>query len=313
MCSKARRVRNWSHYNKRLVKRGAITLWLDEGAFQVEAHPRKRGRAYSYSDKLIEMGLVLKNRFHLDFRGLEGFLGSLFALLGRNARVPNYTTLCRRQAGLSVDLGVRSLGEALDIVVDSTGLKLYGAGEWCVKKHGKTYQRSWRKIHLGIDAGSLQIRSCELSGSRVQDSTCFPALLSPIREPIAQVIGDGAYDTFACYEHVTQRGAVALFPPRAGARLSLDTPYHRKGVSEQAIRARDSTLEQVQRLGKAQWKKQSGYHQRSLAETTMYRLKQLLGDRIRAKKWEYQQLEVKLRCHILNKMINITETTRLCT
>ena len=229
-------------------------------------------------------------------------------------KVPNYTTLCRRQEGLS--LGPlkqlkKHLGTPIDIVVDSTGLKIYGEGEWCIKKHGKQHQRTWRKVHLAVDAETLDIVSCELTTSRVQDGPVLKTLLDKIKRPIREVIADGAYDKSPCYEAVESRGGQALFPPQTGARLSEETKHHKKLAGLEAIKQRDRTVEETRRIGKPAWKKAVGYHRRSLAETTMYRLKQLLGERLRSKNIKNQALEMKIRCHILNKMIALGRPARL--
>jgi hypothetical protein len=304
---KEKRVRNWGEYNKALVQRGKITLWIDEACLRPLHSPltKKRGRPIKYSNGLIQAGLTLKNVFHLSFRSLEGFLLSLFELSKIPFPAPNYTTLQRRQAGLSQSdfTLTRKSNTPIDLVVDSTGLKIYGEGEWCVKKHGAQYQRTWRKVHLAVNAGNLEIVSCKLTESRVQDADTFEELLDSIDTPITQVIGDGAYDQFKCYESAYKRGAQGVFPPRNGAKLSKETGKDKKAASAGAIQQRDNIVEQANQKGKKHWKVDSGYHQRSLAEMTMYRLKQLLGERLRAKVWENQSLELQIRCYILNKIM----------
>jgi len=233
---------------------------------------------------------------------------SLFTLGKLEGSTPDYTTLCRRQSTLTFKLAQLSRridrSKPVDLVIDSTGLKVFGEGEWCVKKHGQHYQRTWRKIHLGVDAQTLEILSCRVTNSRVQDSAVLEALLSDIESPLSTVIGDGAYDTFPCYQSVEQRGARALFPPNARARLSSETPRYKKEASREAIAQRDAAIQGVRTLGKSAWKKAVGYHQRSLAETSMYRLKRL-GSSLSAKNRSNQILEVRARCHILNIMNNL--------
>lgn len=305
MSKKHYRVRNWADYNKALVNRGRITLWIDEKLL-TERTPLslQRGRPNEYSDALIRAALLLKNVFHLTFRSLQGFLESISSMQQLNINIPDYTTLCRRQHQITVSsLAIRPANTPIDVVVDSTGLKIYGEGEWCVRQHGKHYQRTWRKIHLAIDAGSLAILACTVTTSRVQDSTVLPTLLENIQTPINRIMGDGAYDTFGCYDIAQRRGASGIFPPPHRARLSSETKYHQKAASPEAIEQRDKAVHRIRCIGKAEWKKEVGYHQRSLAETTMYRLKQLLGERFNAKLPSNQLLEITLRCHILNKMI----------
>lgn len=304
-------IRNWKDYNKSLVQRGNMTLWFADDIWKRPGMTNRRGRPRNYSDKLLEAALVLKNLFHLPFRGLEGFLASISQLMQLSYQIPDYTTLCRRQTGLRLAQisGIKT-EKPLNIVVDSTGLKIYGEGEWCVKKHGKQYQRTWRKVHLAVNGDTLEIMAFELTGPRVQDFDVLGKLLTSIRGQIDTVIGDGAYDTYPCYEEVSRRGGKALFPPKQGARLSCETRYHKKAASVKAIEQRDEAVLKVRELGKQAWKKAVGYHQRSLVETTMYRLKTLLGERLRNKKEENRQLELALRCQILNKMMQLGRPLR---
>jgi Transposase DDE domain len=302
---KGARVRNWCHYNKALIQRGNITLWINENILCASApKSSQRGRPFKYTNQIIEAALVLKNVFHLTFRSLQGFLESLKKLMAISAEIPNYTTLCRRQETLKLpSLSKGNIQRPSTIVVDSTGVKIYGEGEWCVKKHGAQYQRTWRKIHLAVDANDLQILSCKLTTSRTQDFDVLDTLLKTIATPIGQVIGDGSYDTFGCYEAVHQRGGIGLFPPKRGSRLSSETPYHRKPASLSAIAQRDVVIKRSRDIGTKAWKIESEYHRRSLVETTMYRFKHILGERLRSKKRHYQQLEATIRCYILNKLI----------
>lgn len=305
MPQRTNNTRNWRDYNKSLVKRGEITLWINSSVLS-NPHISGRGRPRLYSNSLIEAGLLLKNVYQLTFRQLEGFIKSIYSLMGINEDVPNYTTLCRRQEGISIKLPKLNRGQALTIVVDSTGLKIVGEGEWCVKKHGFHYQRTWRKVHLAIDAQSLDILSCEMSNARTQDSDMLEPLLEACSAKIEKVIGDGAYDTFKCFESVTKRGALPIFPPRTDARVSSQTKYHKKVASLEAIAHRDKIVEEIKNTSREIWKKQSGYYTRSLAETTMYRLKTVLGDRLKARKADNQCLELNTRCKILNIMNQIS-------
>lgn len=309
MPMKVNRVRNWGDYNKTLVKRGEITLWISDAVLQASPHKKpQKGRPFSYHNALIEASLVLKNVYQLTFRQLEGFLKSIYILLRINKKPPSYTTLCRRQSTVDIKLNSRINRQGITLVVDSTGLKVVGEGEWCVKQHGTHYQRTWRKIHLAVDARNLDILSCSISQSRIQDSDMLEPLLKKIDGQIDAVIGDGAYDAFKCYESITKRQARAIIPPRADARLSCETKYCKKAAKLNAIQQRDEAIEAIRERGKANWKEQSGYHQRSLAETTMYRLKTILGERLKAKNQGNQALEVAIKCQILNKMNQLNQT-----
>lgn len=309
MPQKTTRTRNWKDYNRSSIKSGAITLWIAPDLLinsSSTSAPTKRGRPRLYPDSLIEAALLIKQVYHLSFRQVQGFLDSLSQLTGVKAAVPNYTTLCRRQATLLINLAPGRPAKPLTLVIDSTGLKVIGEGEWCRKKHGVHYQRTWKKVHLAVDADGLDILSCAVSGSRIQDADMLEPLLNDIKQPISKVIGDGAYDTFKNYETVFQRQGVAIFPPRVDAQHSSKTRADKKAACAGAIAQRDEAIITIGESDKATWKKQVGYHRRSLAETTMYRLKTRIGERLAAKTAENQALEVALKCKALNKMNQIS-------
>lgn len=301
--TESKRVRNWKDYNRNAIKSGAITLWIDRTvitALPVKSHAR--GRPRIYSNELIEASLLLKHAYQLSFRKVQGFIGSLYELLGVIKQPPNYSVLCRRQIGLSVNLKKCVSSGPINIVIDSTGLKVVGEGEWCRKKHGFHYQRTWKKIHLAVDADGLDIVSCVVSSARTQDSDVLQPLLEDVKAPIKTVIGDGAYDTFKCYEYVHQRKARAIFPPRVDARHSSETRADKKAACKEAIEQRDEAIIRIAQSDRPTWKKEVGYHKRSLAETTMYRLKTHTGEKLKARHLETQILEVKIKCKILNKI-----------
>jgi hypothetical protein len=218
----------------------------------------------------------------------------MLRMSGLDWKVPDFSTVSRRQQTLRVQLPYRSSTTALDLLVDSTGIKFLGEGEWKRKKHGAEYRRQWRKVHLGIDANTLEIRAIEVTDNSVGDAPMLPELLGqiPPDEPIASVSADGAYDTKACHAAIVERGAQAVIPPRKNARAW-------KATLSRAL-ARNEALKACRRLGRRIWKVWSGYHRRSLVETKMHCFKRL-GERVMARTFEHQVVELHVRAALLNR------------
>jgi hypothetical protein len=215
------RIRNWRAYNRALINRGCLTVWFDEHAIAgwYNTEPGQGpGAPRRYADLAIECALVLKSVSHLSLRAAQGFLSSVVELRKLNLPVPDYSTVSRRQGALPVRESLTPPGSPRHVVVDATGVRVYGAGEWRVWKHRVSRRRTWRKLHLGVDEATKEIVTVELTASRVHDSQPLPALLRQMADPIAQVSGDGAYDTRACFEAVLERGATPVFVPRRTAR-----------------------------------------------------------------------------------------------
>lgn len=229
----------------------------------------------------------MKALFNLPLRQATGLVASLLKLADLDWPVPDYTTLCRRQKTLPVALGGRpSSGGLLHLLVDSTGIKMMGEGEWKTRKHGASYRRQWRKVHIGIDAETLDIRAIEVTTNAIGDAPTLPDLLAqiPADETILSVGGDGAYDTKGCHAAIAEREAQAIIPVRRNGR-----PWKEDGPG---AAARNETLRAIKRLGRTIWKKWSGYHRRSLVETKMHCFK-LLGQRVAARTFDRQITEVK--------------------
>jgi hypothetical protein len=288
------RIRNWREYDRGLIARGDLTLWFSPDlAWHAPEGMGKRGRPRVFSDAAIQCVLTLKVLFQLALRAAQGLVGSLIRLTGLDWPVPHYSTLSRRQRDLRVAIPCRPRGEPLHLVVDSTGVKVLGEGEWKVRRHGADRRRVWRKVHLAVDAESHEIRAVEMTDHRHGDAEILPDLLAqiPEGEGIASVTGDGAYDTRAVYEAAAARNAALLVPPRRnGKPWKMQTT----GADE-----RNETLRAVRHLGRRLWKRWSSYHRRSLAETAMARLKRL-GERLAAHDPARQVAEVQIRCAILN-------------
>jgi hypothetical protein len=203
---------NWHSYNQALRQRGSLTVWFDPSMQWETAPSGRRGRQQAYSDAAIQACLTIKVLLGLPLRQTTGFVASLLELSGLGWAVPDFSTLSRRQKTLDVTIPYRGSKGAIHLLVDSTGIKVEGEGEWHARKHGGSKRRVWRKIHLGIDEETLEIRAVEVTSSNVGDAPMLPNLLAQIsaNEDIATVTADGAYDTRACHDAIAARGAAAI-------------------------------------------------------------------------------------------------------
>lgn len=289
------RITNWSDYNKALIGRGSLTLWFhDEVVKQWTTPPQtgKPGHPFEYSDLAIECGLTFKAVYGLALRQTQGFVASLLELLQVALKTPSYSTFSRRQQTLEVALPRQTPGKAFHMVVDATGLKVYGEGEWQVKTHGKTRRRVWRKIHLGFDEATGDVVAEEVTESNTHEKEELPGLLDQVADPIAQVSTDGAYDFKTCYDAIAERGARAVIPPRSNAII----------WGNGAMDARDANIRRIQEIGRKAWKIESGYYRRSLAENGIFRLKRIFGPLLSTRLLAHQRCEVRIRCAALNTM-----------
>lgn len=298
------RIRNWQEYDQALKQRGSITFWVSEEVIQQWRNEQKTGRKGAsnyYSDLAITTMGTLKSVFGLASRQTEGFLESLFTLMGIDLAVPDHTTLSRRLGKLSVELPVVPKAQGVHVVVDSTGVKVYGEGEWKVRQHKASKRRTWRKLHLGVDEASGEILAAVVSSNNVGDSEILPQLLDDIVEEIEQVSADGAYDTVGCYDAIEHRQATAAIPPRRNARI------WQHGNCKAPAHPRDENLRRIRTVGRQQWKRESNYHRRSLAETTMFRLKAIFGGKLRSRTFDNQAVELLLQCAAINQMIQLSK------
>ncbi len=298
------RVRNWAAYNNSLVQRGTITLWISDAVLEnwhpEPEGPRQRGGQRLYSDQAIECMLTLRAVFKLPYRQTEGLGQSIMDLLDVAVTVPDYTTLCKRSADLAVALPTSRADEAKHIVVDSTGLKVYGEGEWKVRQYGYSKRRTWRKLHLSVDETTQEIQAVALTEAGVDDAEAGRQLLDDTPGPIEQVSGDGTYDKRkfydACAERAVDRVAV---PPRRDARI------WQHGNSSKPPLPRDQNLRRIRRVGRKRWKQDVGYHRRSLAETAVFRFKTIFGNTLSARTLPRQITEAHIKCAALNRMTQL--------
>ncbi|EOX1519366.1 IS5 family transposase [Vibrio cholerae] len=287
------KISNWKECNQALVQRGSLTLWMDEQAIKrwhCQTHHCRRGRGFHYSDSAIKTALMLKSVFTLPLRALEGFINSLFQLMDVPLQSPDYSCISKRAKQVNIKYRLPSKGPVAHLVIDATGLKVYGEGEWKVRKHGKEKRRVWRKLHLAVDADTHAIVAAEVTFETVGDNEVLPTLLNRLRRKIAQVSADGAYDTKACHALLKKKGAKAMIPPRKNAALWEEG--HPRNEAVQALKAGE--LEE--------WKLASGYHQRSKAETAMYRFKQLISSKLSLRNYNAQVGEALAGVKAVNKM-----------
>ena len=207
-----RRIRNWSEYNKGLKQRGSLTFWISPEVldnWEVKEKTGKPGSTPTYSNQAIVTMVSLKSVMGLPGRALCGFVESVFQLMGVELGVPDHTTISRRLKRLAVKLPVKPTSDKRHVVIDSTGIKVYGEGEWKTRQHGVSKRRTWRKLHLAVDEATGEILSSVVTDNSCHDSEVLGELLDEIDDPISQVDADGAYDTAACYDYIDERGAVA--------------------------------------------------------------------------------------------------------
>jgi hypothetical protein len=278
-------------------------VWFSEeaiAAWRAEARTNRGGQPW-YSPLAILTALTLRAVFHLAPRQTEGLIGSLIRLLGLDLPVPDHTTLSRRGETLEVPRPRSGSGaEPVHLLVDSTGLKLCGAGEWLIEKHGTKTRRAWRKLHIGLNAETGEIVAADLTTNDVDDASQVGSLLGQVAGPVASFTGDGAYDQDGVYRAVAdhQPEAAVIVPPRATA------------ASEPT--QRDRHLQGIAENGRIGWQKMSGYNKRSRVEAAIGRYKQVIGDgrpstrgRVRSRKDQRRTTEVGVSVHVLNRMLEL--------
>jgi hypothetical protein len=200
---------------------------------------------------------------------------------------------------VEVEMPVTPSEGAIHVVVDSTGVKVYGEGEWKVRQHGVDKRRTWRKLHVGVNEATGEILAAVASTNNLSDDEAFADILDGVEEKIEQVSGDGAYDKRKCYDEIAARGAKATIPPRKDAVMWKGDPETGE------VHSRNRVLARIDEVGRQQWKQESGYHRRSLAETTMFRFKTIFGGTLRRRLFDNQAVELFLKCAALNRMIQL--------
>ena len=288
---------NWKQYNKALINRGSLTFWIDEETIKgwKQSRQNKRGRPRRFSDLAITTALMVKRVFSMPLRTLQGFLDSVFKLAKIPLECPHYTCISRRAKDVEVSFKTKTRGVIQHLAIDATGLKVYGEGEWKIKKHGTDAKRRvWRKLHLAVDTSTHEIVAAELSLSNVTDAEVLPNLLKQTRRKIIEISGDGAYDTRHCHDAIRIKRAVPLIPPREGAAFWEQGHPRNLAVGCQKLYGSNKN-----------WKKRHGYHKRSLSETAMHGVKQLLGGKLSLRNYNAQVGETYAMIKALNKITGL--------
>jgi len=298
-------INNWPNYNEALKKRGSVTLWFSDKiikAWYSKKNKRKnRGGQFKYSDIAIQTALTIKAVYQLPYRATEGFLTSLVEVMKIPLEIPNYSRMCRRALLLDVpDLKFNNEQNPINIIIDSTGLKIFGAGQWHEAKHGLKKRRGWRKLHLVIDRDSQAILAQELTTEQESDDSQIQPLLEQLEGQINSVSADTAYDTDNVYQKISEYSSADVciaIPPREQAALSVSY--------KMSPPKRDHNILFIEEHGRYRWQDYSDYHYRALVETAMYRYKTIMGEKLYSRSLAKQKVETKIACHILNTMTNL--------
>ena len=290
------KIHNWRSYERSLIKRGDLTLWLSEDVIKSwnSDLSQRMGRPKLYSDLAIETALTLRLLFKLPLRQTEGFLKSIFCMMNVGLNVPDHTTLSRRNSLLKTQLKrVEKTNGRVDLVIDSTGLVIHGEGRWTRHKHGKRKRRGWRKLHIGVSSGLIV--ASDLTDERGSDGVIAPTLITQIGH-IDSIVADKGYDQVSVYEaaqaHLKQGGRIMIHP-RVNGVISAS--------GEAALRQRNQHIKSINEDGVLAWRRTSGYYRQSDVENMFYRYKTLIGDQLRARGENSRQVESVLACNILNQ------------
>ncbi|EJG1716526.1 IS5 family transposase [Vibrio parahaemolyticus] len=279
------------------MNRGSLTFWIDEEAIRQwkQSKQDKRGRPRQFSDLAITTALMVIRVFSMPLRALQGFIDSVFSLANVPIVCPHYSCISRRAKQVEVSFKPKTRGARQHLAIDATGLKVYGEGKWKVKKQGTDGKhRVWRKLHLAVDTSTHEVVAAELSLSNVTDAEVLPNLLKQTRRRIIEISGDGAYDTRDCHDAIRFKRAVPLIPPREGVAFWENGHPRNLAVDCQKLYGSNN-----------KWKKRYGHHKRSLPETAMYRVKQLLGGRLSLRNYNAQVGETYAMIKALNKLTGL--------
>lgn len=293
------KVQNWREYNEALRQRGNITYWFSEEAIE-QWQPSLddysgRGRPQMYSDVAIETGIVIRQVYNLPLRQTQGFLNSLATLMNLDIPIPDYSTLSKRSDNLKLKKLTDTIQPGSHVIVDSTGLKVYGRDEWHQEKHKVLGRRTWRKLHLAIDE-KHQIIACELTTNCEGDSTTVPDLLSQFEHDFDKFLGDGAYDGESIYDAVIKK--------QSDADVIIPPPKHAV-INEQNNSQRNDHIKKIEEHGRINWQKETGYGLRSYVELAIQRYKRIIGNKLKARILPRQKTEAQVSVRVLNRMTQL--------
>lgn len=294
------KVLNWREYNESLKQRGSLIVWFsddfEESWLADKDDNPKRGRPFLYSQVCIQLILTLRHLFKLALRQVIGFVSSLFFLLKKSLPVPEFSRLSRRGFSSLSRITLPSVKEPTHLVIDSTGLKVFGEKEWLETKQGKQYQRKvWRKLHIGIEKDG-HIVSRVLTDHRTDDRTCVESLLAPVdTQFISEVLADGGYDSHQIYRDLEKEMIKPLIPLPSKAVVSCS----------EVPTLRDKTVQYIKDKGYWAWYHKNDFGRRNKVENTFYRLKTIFGRKLSSRNPENQEAESYLICHLLNQMTDL--------
>jgi len=291
---------SWPEYNKNLVERGSVKLWLPEDLESIwYDNDRRSGKGSKrvYSDEAIEICLLIRCVFSLALRQCKGFVRSLFKERGLKLSVPDYSTLCRRQSELEICIREGEVADEIEVAVDATGFKISGEGEWKVRTHKADKRRAWKKLHAGIDTATGLIVTAISTGSDTADTEVFIEMLEEVPETIVKAYADGAYDSQSTYEYCEVKTIHPVIPPPENAVF-----HGRSGPGY----VRDLNVVEIAQIGRKTWKVKQNYHQRSLVESLFSALKRVFGDRIPSRVSDNQDRDLFLRCKAWNRMRSLS-------
>ena len=291
--------RCWKQHNKSLVQRGSITFWIDEDLLKNDqAFESTKGRP-KFKTPLIQVGWLLKTVYKLTFRSLQGYLDSLFTLVGANLNSPHYSLFCKRGNEVKDLLPKLSDRRPKEVVIDAAGLKIFGEGEWKTHKHGREKVRRWIKVHVAVDPKTGECIAAKVTDEKGGDATQLPDLIKGCPRSVKKAYADGAYDTKKCRELLMERGIEDIIPPRKTGVIKEAKGPENRNIALKEIRGLLGDIDL--------WKKLKGYGRRSLAETFFSRMKMILGERLASRKYDHQTLESLLKIHLLNQMAKAVE------
>lgn len=295
------RVRNWSSYNESLRNRASLTVWIDEETIKnwYAVPTGKAVQQFHYSDAAIQLALSLRAIYRLPLRGTQGLLRSIFKIMNLELDVPDFSTLSRRAAKQKVALEYKLPEKPMHLAIDSTGLKIFGEGEWKVRIHGVGKRRTWRKLHIGLNVETREIVAAAVTEATTADSHVLGQMIPENGGEVNSIYADGAYDNFRGYEMAVKLVANAYIDPRSGAALATGSKVTGGDL------LRNANIRGIWSIGKENWKEKVHYHQRSLVENGIYRLKTIFGDHMASRKMNRQITEGRMRTKTLNHMTHL--------
>jgi hypothetical protein len=288
--------RDWPQYNKDLVDRGKLHFWIKKNTPWKAPKGKKNGHPFVYAEEAIKAMLYIRFKFHLSLRELQGFFMSLMEISRKNEKVPCYTQVCRRMKTLLLPKKLLEKRGVTDIVLDTTGLKVYGAGQWRAKKYGE--KARWIKIHLAIDPKTGKLVMAEATDENKHDTTYLEKALKETNRKKGKVLIDGIADSRKCYELTQRYNKELITPPKKGAVIREEECYQKRNEAVRIIRGLGGDL-----LAKSIWGKLVGYNRRVEIESTIARWKGLYGGDLRSRSEEQIIKEVKIKALMINEMI----------